>query len=93
MGIESATPRMTYTGPLVKDRVAITESLEYRFVRTPVTSLPPLERDQKLEGVNSFTQLDFNISNKQTATASVAFYPQKLGVHGAEYLHTTVLDS
>ena len=82
MGVESATPRMTYTGPLVKDKVAITESLEYRFVRTPVTSLPALERDQKLEGVNSYTQLDFNISNKQTATASIAVYPQKLEYMG-----------
>ena len=82
MGVESATPRMTYTGPLVKDKVAITESLEYRFVRTPVTSLPPLERDQKLEGFNSYTQLDFNISNKQTATVSVAVYPQKLEYMG-----------
>ena len=82
MGVESATPRMTFTGPLVKDKIAITESLEYRFVRTPVTSLPPLERDQKLEGFNSYTQLDFNISNKQTATVSAAVYPQKLEYMG-----------
>jgi len=82
MGVESATPRMTYTGPLIKDKVAITESLEYRFVRTPVTSLPPLERDQKLEGFNSYTQLDFNISGKQTATVSAAVYPQKLEYMG-----------
>ena len=82
MGVESATPRMTYTGPLVKDKIAITESLEYRFVRTPVTSLPPLERDQKVESFNPYTQLDFNISNKQTATASVAVYPQKLEYMG-----------
>ena len=82
MGVESATPRMTYTGPLIKNKIAITESLEYRFVRTPVTSLPPLERDQKLEGFNSYTQLDFNISNKQTATVSAAVYPQKLEYMG-----------
>ena len=82
MGVESATPRMTFTGPLVKDKIAITESFEYRFVRTPVNSLPPLERDQKLEGFNSYTQLDFNISNKQTATVSVAVYPQKLEYMG-----------
>ena len=82
MGIESATPRMTYTGPLIKDKIAITQSLEYRMVQTPVNSLPPLERDQRLEGFNSYTQLDFNISNKQTATASVAFYPQKLEYMG-----------
>ena len=82
MGLESATPRMTYTGPLIKDKIAITQSFEYRFVRTPVTSLPPLERDQNLEGFNSYTQLDFNISDKQTATASVAVYPQRLEYMG-----------
>ena len=82
MGIESATPRMTYTGPLIKDKVAFTESFEYRYVRTPVNSLPAAERDQNLEGFNSYTQFDFNISNKQTATVSVAVYPQKLQYMG-----------
>jgi len=82
MGVESATPRMTFTGPLVKDKIAITQSFEYRFVRTPVTSLPALERDQTLEGFNSYTQLDFNISNKQTATVSLAVYPQRLEYMG-----------
>jgi len=82
MGIESATPRMTFTGPIIKDKVAITQSFEYRFVRTPVTSLPELERDQALEGFNSYTQFDFNISTKQTATVSVAIYPQRLEYMG-----------
>ncbi len=41
-GIGAATPRFTFTGPIVKNRVAITQSFEYRFVRTPVNSLPPL---------------------------------------------------
>jgi len=82
MGVESATPRMTFTGPIIKDKVAITQSFEYRFVRTPVTSLPELERDQTLEGFNSYTQFDFNISTKQTATVSVAIYPQRLEYMG-----------
>ena len=44
---------MTFTGPIVKDRVAFTQSFEYRFVRTPVNNLPPLERrlpDARLAG-------------------------------------------
>jgi outer membrane receptor protein involved in Fe transport len=56
VGLESLTPRFTFTGPLVKNRVAITQSFEYRFVRTPVQSLPPLQRDMKLESLDSFTQ-------------------------------------
>jgi hypothetical protein len=81
-GIGAATPRMTFTGPVVKDRIAFTQSFEYRFVRTPVNSLPPLQRDTTLESFNSYTQSDLAITPKQTATLSLAFYPQKLGYMG-----------
>jgi len=81
-GIGAATPRMTYTGPLVHDRAALTQSFEYRFVRTPVNSLPPLERDTKLEGFNSYTQVDVTPNSKQTATVSATIYPQKLDYMG-----------
>src|ERR1700681_1216930 len=81
-GIGATTPRMTFTGPLVKGRVAVTQSFEYRFVRTPVNSLPPSQRDTKLESFDSYTQFDFNITPKQTATASFALYPQKLDFLG-----------
>src|ERR1700731_1301714 len=81
-GIGAATPRMTFTSPLVKGRVAVTQSFEYRFVRTPVNRLPALQRDTKLESFDSYTQFDFNITTKQTATASFALYPQKLDFLG-----------
>jgi hypothetical protein len=82
MGIGAATPRMTFAGPVMKDRIAITQSFEYRYVRTPVNSLPPAERDTKLESFDSYTQLDFTISSKQTANVSLALYPQKLDFLG-----------
>lgn len=78
LGIEAATPRMTITGPLVRDRIAFTEAVEYRFVRTPVNSLPAAHRDTQLESVNSFNQVDLNLSPRQTATVSVSVYPQKM---------------
>jgi outer membrane receptor for ferrienterochelin and colicin len=81
-GLGAATPRMTFTGPIMKGRIAITQSFEYRYVRTPVNSLPPSERDTKLESFDSYTQVDFNITPKQTATASLALYPQKLDFLG-----------
>jgi hypothetical protein len=82
VGVGAATPRLTFTGPLLKNRVALTQSFEYRFLRTPVNSLPPMERDTKMEGFNSYTQADINASPKQTATLSMAVYPQKLGYMG-----------
>jgi outer membrane receptor for ferrienterochelin and colicin len=81
-GLGAATPRMTFTGPIVKGRIAITQSFEYRYIRTPVNSLPPFQRDTKLESFDSYTQFDFNITPKQTATASIALYPQKLDFLG-----------
>ena len=81
-GLGAATPRMTFTGPIVKGRVAVTQSFEYRFVRTPVNSLPALQRDTKLESFDSYTQFDFIITPKQTATASLSLYPQKLDFLG-----------
>ena len=53
---------MTFTGPLIKDRIALTQSLEYRYVRTPVNSLPPMQRDTTLQAYNSYTQSDLNLS-------------------------------
>ena len=82
VGIEAFTPRATFTGPLVKDRVAFTQSFEYRFVRTPVNSLPALQRDTKLESFDSFSQLDLKINQQQTATVSFALFPQKLDYLG-----------
>ena len=82
IGIEAATPRATFTGPLIKNKVAFTESFEYRFVRTPVNSLAPLERDMKFEGLTWFTQADVNLNQRQSMTATFTLYPQKLNYLG-----------
>jgi TonB dependent receptor len=81
-GIGASTPRATFTGPLIKNRLAITQSFEYRYVRTPVNSLPALQRDTKLESFDSYTQADIIINPRQTATVSFALYPQKLDYFG-----------
>jgi Carboxypeptidase regulatory-like domain len=81
-GVGAATPRVTFTGPIWADHIAFTQSLEYRFVRTPVNSLPPFQRDTTLVSFNSYTQFDFNLTPKQTATISLSVYPQRLQYMG-----------
>ncbi len=82
VGIESATPRLTLTGPLIRNRLAFTQSFEYRYVRTPVETLPPLQRDTGVESFDSYTQLDANLTERQTASLTLSFYPQKLNFLG-----------
>ena len=67
-GLAAATPRLTLTFPIVRDGIAVTQSLEYRYLRTPVNSLPPFRRDNKLESFDSYTQFDLVLDPKQTAT-------------------------
>ena len=82
VGLESVTPRITFTGPLIRNRVALTQSFEYRYVRTPVESLPPMRRDMKLESVDSFTQADISLTETHSATVSFSAFPEKLGYLG-----------
>lgn len=82
VGLESVTPRLTVTGPVWKERIAFTQSIEYRFLRTPTESLPPLQRDMKQESFNSFSQVDLKLTDRQTATGSFAVFPQKLAYLG-----------
>ena len=67
---------------MVKNRVAITQSFEYRFVRTPVESLPPMRRDRQLESFDSFTQADMSLSESHSATVSFSAFPEKLAYLG-----------
>ena len=82
MGLAAVTPRVTLSGPVLKDHVAFTQSFEYRYERNPVDSLPPLQSYNRSENFNSYTQFDVNISQKQTATASFAVFPQKFDYYG-----------
>jgi TonB dependent receptor-like, beta-barrel len=84
VGIESTTPRLTLSGPVVPGRVALTQSFEYRYVRTEIkqAGLPQLQRDTQLESFDSFTQADLHLSERHTATASLSFYPQKQNYYG-----------
>lgn len=77
-GIEGATPRVAFGGPLVKDKVSFMQSLQYRFTRSEVESLPPFERDTELESFDSFTQLDWNMSPSSHLGTSFSVFPQKL---------------
>jgi len=82
VGIESSTPRMSFTGPLIRGRIALTQSFEYRYVRTPIETLPPLERDTEVESFDSYTQLDLSLTERQNASITLSFYPQKLNYLG-----------
>jgi hypothetical protein len=76
-GVESATPRVTFSAPLLRDRLSFRQSIEYRLSRNPVTSLPELEQDTDIESFDSFTQFDATLSPSHRMTVVYSLYPQK----------------
>lgn len=78
VGVEAFTPRVTFSGPITKEKLKFFQSFEYRFVRTPVENLPPLKRDTDLETFDSVSKLDWEIGERDRLTATFSLFPQKL---------------
>jgi hypothetical protein len=74
--IDSFRPRVTFSGPIVRDRLFFLQSFEYRFTRVRVPSLPSPRNDFTSTAFNSFSQIDLNINKNNRAKFVVAFFPQ-----------------
>jgi hypothetical protein len=77
-GIGAWTPRIAVGGPIIRDRLFFFQTLEYRFIRNEVESLPPGERDRRTESFDSFTRIDYNINPRNRLAVSFSVFPQKL---------------
>jgi hypothetical protein len=80
--IDSFRPRVTFSGPIARNRLFFLQSLEYRFTRTRVSSLVAPGDDSTSENVSSFTQFDLNINKTNSAKFVAAFFPQKVRFAG-----------
>src|SRR5258705_205323 len=78
VGVGAFTPRVTFSGPLMKDKLKFFQSFEYRYVRTPVENLPPLSRDTDLESFDSVSQIDWDINDRNHLSATFSLFPEKL---------------
>ncbi len=76
--IDSFRPRVTFSGPVIRDRLFFLQSFEYRFSRVRVASLPKTRDDSTSESFNSFTQFDLTLNKNHRAKFLAAFFPQKV---------------
>ena len=75
-GLRDASPRINFSGPLIKNRLYFSEGLEYDIRKTPVRTLPFPYNESKTESVNSFSQLDYIVSDKHFLTATLHITPR-----------------
>ncbi len=70
-------PRLSVSGPLKRERLLLGQYLQYRYVRTPVRSLPG-QPDLGLDSFDSYTRLDAVLSSRHSLVGSVVYFPRKI---------------
>jgi len=75
--INKFEPRLSISGPIKRDRLLFGQYLQYRYVRTPVKSLPD-EPQVGLDSFDSFTRLDAVLSSRHALTGGIIYFPRKI---------------
>ncbi len=77
-GVRNYNPRVWFGGPLVKDKVFISQALEYRLTHARIPSLPDPDNLQRSDSFDAFTRVDVHPAAGHALTATVAFFPRRL---------------
>lgn len=85
VGIRNETPRFVVDGPLIHDRLYFISALQYFLDKAPVRTLPFPHNESKQERVNSFTQLDYIVSQRQLINFTLHFSPEHINFVNPTY--------
>src|SRR3989440_5934144 len=66
VGIAEDTPRLNFNGPLIKDRLFLSQSLAYTIAKQPVRGLSFPANETKTESQSYFSQFDLILSHRHT---------------------------
>jgi hypothetical protein len=70
-------PRFSVRGPIKRDRVFLSQDVQFRYVNDPVKSLPD-EPDISLLSFDSFTRIDSVLSPRHTLGGLVVLFPREI---------------
>jgi Carboxypeptidase regulatory-like domain/TonB-dependent Receptor Plug Domain len=76
-GVAEDTPRVNFNGPLIKDRLFLSQSVSYSIAKQPVRGLPFPVNETKSESQSYFSQLDLILNNRHTQTFTFGYFPQR----------------
>ena len=76
-GVRGFEPRFSVRGPLKRDRAFLAQDFQFRYVATPVKSLPG-EPEIELKSFDSFTRVDTVISARHTLGGGLILFPREV---------------
>jgi hypothetical protein len=75
VGIADNKPRVSFTGPLWRNKLNFLEAFTYDLVKQPVRGLAWPKNEIKTQGYNSFTNFQYIFSPQHLLTANVNLFP------------------
>lgn len=76
-GIRNFEPRVSFSGPIRKDRAFFAQDVQFRYVATPVKSLPG-EPEVDLRSLDSFTRIDTVLSARHFLSGGLIMFPREI---------------
>jgi hypothetical protein len=76
-GIRGFEPRLSVHGPLQRDRLFLAQDFQFRYVATPVKSLPD-EPEIELKSFDTFTRVDLIASARHTMSGGLISFPRQI---------------
>jgi len=77
VGIADDTPRFNVNGPLIKDRLYLSQSASYSISKEPVRGLSFPANETKTESQSSFSQLDWILSKRHAESFTFGYFPRR----------------
>lgn len=77
VGINDWEPRISFTGPILKNRLNFSESFIYDILKVPVRGLAWPNNETKKEGYNSLTTLQYVFSPRHLFSFNFHLFPRK----------------
>ena len=76
-GLRGFEPRASVRGPIRKDRLFLAQDFQFRYVATPVKSLPD-EPEVVMRSFDSFTRLDNVMSARHVLSGALIMFPREI---------------
>jgi hypothetical protein len=75
VGIESDSPRIFFSGPLMGDKLTFSEAFTYDFSAQPVRGLAWPNNETRKQGWTSFSDFYYTVSSQHLITINVKLFP------------------
>jgi len=85
VGIQEDAPHLNFNGPLIKNKLYLSQSASYNISKTPVRGLVFPFNETRTESISTYTQLDYILSPIHTETYTFGHFPEKVRYVGLDF--------